>query len=123
MARLEREAGYAFHAQPFNPPWLLDAGRMTILAAEQMARSPRLYGAGMLWLLADLYQRLPEVGDLEKPRLVVFIDGAHMLFDGMPAPESACIFAASRLPICPPSSSGSCNTASSMPCEPSPRPI
>jgi DNA helicase HerA-like ATPase len=48
-------------------------------------RSPRVYTTFLLWLLDDLYETLPEVGDLEKPKLVFFFDEAHLLFNDMPA--------------------------------------
>src|SRR3546814_10354254 len=47
-------------------------------------QSPRLYGVFLLWLLADLYEKLPEVGDREQPKLVFFFDEAHLLFDDAP---------------------------------------
>ena len=63
-----------------------DGGRgvVNILAADKLLHSPRVYGMFLLWLLAELFERLPEVGDPEKPRLVFFFDEAHLLFDDAP---------------------------------------
>ncbi len=65
---------------------LADDGRGTlnILAAERLMRSPRLYATFLLWLLSQLFERLPEVGDPPKPKLVFFFDEAHLLFDEAP---------------------------------------
>jgi DNA helicase HerA-like ATPase len=60
-------------------------GFVTILAADRLMRSPRLYGALLLWLLSELFEQLPEVGDPERPRLVFFFDEAHLLFEDAPA--------------------------------------
>lgn len=57
---------------------------MNILAADKLMRSPRLYATFLLWLLAELFETLPEVGDPEKPKLVFFFDEAHLLFDEAP---------------------------------------
>ncbi len=57
-------------------------GVMNVLAADQLMMRPKLYSTFLLWLLSDLYARLPEVGDLDLPKLVFFFDEAHMLFDG-----------------------------------------
>ena len=55
-------------------------GMMSVLAADKLMLQPKLYSTFLLWLLSELYSTLPEVGDLEKPRLVFFFDEAHMLF-------------------------------------------
>lgn len=60
-------------------------GIVNVLAADRLMRSPKLYATFLLWLLADLFEALPEVGDPEKPKLVFFFDEAHLLFDGAPA--------------------------------------
>jgi DNA helicase HerA-like ATPase len=60
-------------------------GQVTVLHAERLYRSPRLYAAVLLWLLSELFEQLPEVGDPEKPRLVLFLDEAHLLFADAPA--------------------------------------
>src|SRR5512138_1419087 len=59
-------------------------GQITVLHAERLFRSPRLYAAVLLWLLSELFEQLPEVGDPEKPRLAVFLDEAHLLFADAP---------------------------------------
>jgi uncharacterized protein len=59
-------------------------GFVSILAADQLMQSPRLYATFLLWLLSELFEELPEVGDVDKPRLVFFFDEAHLLFDGAP---------------------------------------
>jgi DNA helicase HerA-like ATPase len=59
-------------------------GVVSILGAEQLMNSPKLYSSFLLWLLAELFEQLPEVGDPEKPRLVFFFDEAHLLFDEAP---------------------------------------
>ena len=59
-------------------------GMVNVLAAEELMRSPKLYATFLLWLLAELFESLPEVGDPEKPRLVFFFDEAHLLFDDAP---------------------------------------
>jgi hypothetical protein len=59
-------------------------GVINILAADRLMRSPRLYATFLLWLLSELFEQLPEVGDLDKPKLVFFFDEAHLLFDDAP---------------------------------------
>ncbi len=59
-------------------------GQVNILAADKLMQSPRLYATFLLWLLSELFQTLPEVGDPEKPKLVFFFDEAHLLFDEAP---------------------------------------
>lgn len=60
-------------------------GVINILAADKLMNSPRVYTTFLLWLLDDLYETLPEVGDLDKPKLVFFFDEAHLLFNDMPS--------------------------------------
>ena len=60
-------------------------GIVNILDAVELFKSPDLYASFMLWLLTELFNKLPEVGDLEKPKVVFFFDEAHLLFDNMPA--------------------------------------
>ncbi len=60
-------------------------GVVNILAADQLLTRPRLYATFLLWLLSELFERLPEVGDLEQPKLVFFFDEAHLLFADAPA--------------------------------------
>ena len=59
-------------------------GVVNILAADKLMGSPKLYSTFLLWLLAELFEHLPEVGDLEKPKLVFFFDEAHLLFAEAP---------------------------------------
>ena len=59
-------------------------GVVNVLAAEKLMTSPRLYATFLLWLLSELFEHLPEVGDLEKPKLVFFFDEAHLLFNEAP---------------------------------------
>lgn len=59
-------------------------GVINILAADKLINSPRVYTSFLLWLLDDLYNTLPEEGDLDKPKLVFFFDEAHLLFNDMP---------------------------------------
>ena len=65
---------------------LTGRGIINILAADVLVQKPRLYSSLLLWMLSELFERLPEVGDLEKPRLVFIFDEAHLLFgDALPA--------------------------------------
>jgi DNA helicase HerA-like ATPase len=59
-------------------------GNVNILAADQLMQTPKLYATFLLWLLSELFEELPEVGDPDKPRLVFFFDEAHLLFKGAP---------------------------------------
>src|SRR4051794_17275697 len=59
-------------------------GMVSILAADRLMSSPRLYSSFLLWMLAELFEHLPEVGDPEKPKLVFFFDEAHLLFNEAP---------------------------------------
>ena len=60
-------------------------GVVNILAADQLMNAPRLYATFLLWMLSELFEQLPEVGDLDKPKLVFFFDEAHLLFKDAPA--------------------------------------
>jgi DNA helicase HerA-like ATPase len=87
---LEQQGGEAFFGEPaFNLSDLMrttqdSRGFVSILAADKLIESPRLYATFLLWLLSELFEELPEVGDLPKPRLVFFFDEAHLLFDDAP---------------------------------------
>ena len=59
-------------------------GAISVLAADKLMSSPRLYATFLLWLLSELFEELPEVGDPDKPKLVFFFDEAHLLFDEAP---------------------------------------
>jgi hypothetical protein len=60
-------------------------GFVNILAADRLMQSPRLYSTFLLWLLSELFEQLPEVGDIPRPKLAFFFDEAHLLFDDAPA--------------------------------------
>jgi DNA helicase HerA-like ATPase len=64
-------------------------GVVNILAADKLMNSPRLYAVFLLWMLSELFEELPEVGDLEKPKLVFFFDEAHLLFNEAPKAAAA----------------------------------
>jgi DNA helicase HerA-like ATPase len=59
-------------------------GFINILAADQLLQAPRLYSTFLLWMLSELYENLPEVGDVAQPKMVFFFDEAHLLFDEAP---------------------------------------
>jgi len=59
-------------------------GYVSVLAADELMRSPKLYATFLLWMLSELFEELPEVGDPDKPKLVFFFDEAHLLFDDAP---------------------------------------
>jgi len=90
LLTLESQGAQQFFGEPMldvNDLMRADAqgrGIVNILAADKLMQSPRLYGVFLLWLLADLYEKLPEVGDREQPKLVFFFDEAHLLFDDAP---------------------------------------
>jgi len=87
---LENQGGAAFFGEPALQ--LADIMRLTpggqgqinVLAADKLMSSPRLYATFLLWLLSELFEDLPEVGDPDKPKLVFFFDEAHLLFDDAP---------------------------------------
>ncbi len=89
LLQLESEGGNEFFGEPsLNlEDWVQsegDKGVINILNSEKLMRSPRLYGAFLLWFLAEIFETFPEVGDLDKPKFVLFFDEAHLLFDDMP---------------------------------------
>ena len=61
-------------------------GMINILAADRLMNSPKLYSTFLLWILSELFEHLPEIGDPEKPKLVFFFDEAHLLFNDAPKP-------------------------------------
>ncbi len=87
---LENQGGARLFGEPALEPGDLmsvdaaGAGRINILAADRLMASPRLYATFLLWMLSDLFEVLPEVGDPDKPRLVFFFDEAHLLFRDAP---------------------------------------
>ena len=74
----------ALDIQDFMRTSLDSRGIINILAADKLMQSPRLYATFLLWLLSELFEDLPEVGDLDKPKLVFFFDEAHLLFNDAP---------------------------------------
>jgi len=90
LARLEAEGGTQFFGEPaLDISDLIKTdhngkGIINILAADKLMNSPRIYTTFLLWMLSNLYENLPEVGDMEKPKLVFFFDEAHLLFNDMP---------------------------------------
>jgi hypothetical protein len=89
LLQIEQQGGDKFFGEP-----MLDIGDfmqtvdgqgvINILTADQLMNSPRLYATFLLWMLSELFERLPEVGDLDKPKLVFFFDEAHLLFKDAP---------------------------------------
>src|SRR5215510_5256684 len=61
-------------------------GVVNVLVADELIRSPKVYATFLLWMLSELFERLPEVGDPDKPTLVIFFDEAHLLFNDAPEP-------------------------------------
>lgn len=87
LLAIESEGGDKFFGEPaFNIFDLIQRedgrGVMNVLAADKLMLNPKLYSTFLLWLLSELYENLPEVGDAELPKLVFFFDEAHMLFNG-----------------------------------------
>ena len=89
LLQIEQQGGDKFFGEP-----MLDLGDfmqtvdgrgiINILTADQLMNAPRLYASFLLWMLSELFERLPEVGDLDKPKLVFFFDEAHLLFTDAP---------------------------------------
>ena len=90
LLRLEQEGADQFFGEPaLELPDLMRTttdgrGVINILAADQLILKPKLYSSFLLWLLSELFENLPEVGDLDKPKLVFVFDEAHLLFDDAP---------------------------------------
>jgi len=90
LLSLDREGGKNLFGEPaleLNDLMRTDLsgrGIVNILAADQLILKPRLYSSFLLWLLSELFENLPEVGDLDKPKLAFFFDEAHLLFDDAP---------------------------------------
>lgn len=91
LVRLEEEGAERFFGEPalrLEDLLLTDLsgrGVINILAADTLLRRPRLYATLLLWLLSELFEQLPEVGDPERPRLILMFDEAHLLFRDMPS--------------------------------------
>ncbi len=89
LLTLEQQGGDSFFGEPMldiNDLMQTDNGQgvVNILAADKLMAAPRLYSTFLLWLLAELFEQLPEVGDVDKPKLVFFFDEAHLLFSEAP---------------------------------------
>ena len=89
LLTLEEQGGDVFFGEPMldiNDLMQTDDGKgiVNILAADKLMSSPRLYSTFLLWLLSELFEQLPEVGDMDEPKLVFFFDEAHLLFNEAP---------------------------------------
>jgi uncharacterized protein len=90
LTQVEQEGGERLFGEPMLD--ILDLmqtdasgrGVINILSADKLLRTPRVYACLLLWLLAELFEQLPEVGDLDKPKFVFFFDEAHLLFNDAP---------------------------------------
>ncbi len=87
LLQIETDGGESLFGEPaldlsdFMRQDLNGRGVISILSAERLILRPRLYGTFLLWMLSELFENLPEVGDLDRPKLVFFFDEAHLLFD------------------------------------------
>src|SRR4051812_18057740 len=92
LLEIEQQGGAQFFGEPMldiNDLLQTDSaghGVVNILAADKLLNSPKLYSTFLLWMLSELFEHLPEVGDLDKPKLVFFFDEAHLLFNEAPKP-------------------------------------
>ncbi|MDB5911355.1 MAG: putative protein of unknown function hydrolase, partial [Ramlibacter sp.] len=90
LLQIEAQGGEQFFGEPmldiadFMQTDANGQGVINILAADQLLNSPRLYATFLLWMLSELFETLPEIGDPDKPKLVFFFDEAHLLFDEAP---------------------------------------
>lgn len=90
LLALEEQGGGRFFGEPaldladFMRVDASGAGVINILAADRLMQAPKLYATFLLWLLSELFEELPEAGDLDRPKLVFFFDEAHLLFDAAP---------------------------------------
>lgn len=90
LLSLEQQSAEYFFGEPMLDikDWMRTdssgKGVINILAAEKLYQTPKLYATSLLWMLSELYEQLPEAGDLEKPKLVFFFDEAHLLFSDAP---------------------------------------
>ena len=90
LLQIEQQGGDQFFGEPMLDlndflQTVSGQGVVNILAADQLMNAPRLYATFLLWMLSELFELLPEVGDLDKPKLVFFFDEAHLLFKDAPA--------------------------------------
>ena len=90
LIALQQQGGDKFFGEPalnFDDMLQTDSqghGIVNILAADKLMASPQLYATFLLWMLSELYEKLPEVGDPDKPKLIFFFDEAHLLFNDLP---------------------------------------
>jgi DNA helicase HerA-like ATPase len=90
LLTLEQQGGSHFFGEPaldIKDLMRVDGdgrGMISLLAADRLMMAPKLYATFLLWLLSELFEELPEVGDPDKPKLVFFFDEAHLLFEGAP---------------------------------------
>ena len=89
LMQIETQGGGKFFGEPMlNIQDMMQTsggkGVVNVLAADKLLTSPRLYGTFLLWMLSELFEQLPEVGDLDKPKMLFFFDEAHLLFDDAP---------------------------------------
>ena len=89
LVQLSQQGGDCFFGEPaldINDLLQTQDGRgvVNLLAADKLMQSPQLYATFLLWLMSELFEKLPEVGDLDKPKLVFFFDEAHLLFTDLP---------------------------------------
>ena len=90
LLALEEQGGDVFFGEPMldiNDLMQTDAdgrGVINVLAADKLFHAPKLYAIFLLWMLSELFEQLPEVGDLDKPKMVFFFDEAHLLFNDAP---------------------------------------
>jgi DNA helicase HerA-like ATPase len=90
LLEVEQQGGDAFFGEPMlNVDDLLQTdakgrGMVHVLSAQELIRAPKVYATFLLWLLSELFEQLPEIGDPDKPTLVFFFDEAHLLFDDAP---------------------------------------
>lgn len=90
LLQLEQGGGASFFGEPaleladLMRQDMSGRGVINVLAADQLVLKPKLYSTFLLWLLSELFEQLPEVGDLDQPKLVFFFDEAHLLFDDCP---------------------------------------
>lgn len=90
LLTFEQEGGEQFFGEPsldINDWICTDSdgrGYINILSSDKLIQSPTVYSIFLLWMMTELFEKLPEVGDLEKPKMVFFFDEAHLLFDGTP---------------------------------------
>jgi DNA helicase HerA-like ATPase len=104
LVQIETQGGDQFFGEPmlniedFMQTNAQGQGVVNILAADKLMNSPRLYATFLLWMLSELFEVLPEIGDPEKPKLVFFFDEAHLLFKDAPAVLVECNTPCARSP-------------------------